>query len=197
MLFKSKKHLVGLDIGSRTIKACELVQVQQGYSLKNLAVMDIEPGIIVDGMISRPSELAGAIRALFNDHKIKEKSIALAIGGYSVIMKNISVKKTDEKAMHNSVTMEAEQYIPFDINDVNIDFHVSGKISIMLINSISFWSRQKKRSLKIMPAWWKQQGFPPVLLILMRWRCRIAMNLIMAVKIRHLPLLILGQVKPL
>ncbi len=127
MIFRKKKHLVGLDIGSRTIKACELVSAQKGYALKNLAMMDIEPGLIVDGMISRPSELSGAVRALFSQNKIKERNIALAIGGYSVIMKNISIKKTDEKSMHNSVTMEAEQYIPFDINDVNIDFHVLGQ----------------------------------------------------------------------
>ncbi|RTZ99903.1 MAG: pilus assembly protein PilM [Deltaproteobacteria bacterium] len=127
MIFRKKKHLVGLDIGSRTIKACELVQSQNGFSLKNLALMDIEPGLIVDGMISRSSELAGAVRTLFSKHKIKERNIALAIGGYSVIMKNITVKKTDEKAMHSFVTMEAEQYIPFDINDVNIDFHVLGQ----------------------------------------------------------------------
>jgi len=126
MLLSKSKHLVGLDIGSSTIKACELVHTKKGYSLKNLATAEIDSGLIVDGGISRPSELAHAIKALFNENRIRLKNVALSIGGYSVIMKNISVQKADEKALHNSITMEAEQYIPFDINDVNIDFHVLG-----------------------------------------------------------------------
>jgi len=127
MLFSKNKHIVGLDIGSSTIKACELIHTKKGYSLKNLATAEIDPGFIVDGVINQPSELAHAIRALFDENRIRERNVALAVGGYSVIMKNISVQKADEKAMHDSITMEAEQYIPFDINDVNIDFHVLGQ----------------------------------------------------------------------
>lgn len=127
MLFSKNKQLVGLDIGSSTIKACELGYSKKGYALKNLATVEIDPGFIVDGVVSQPSELARAVKALFEENRIKEKNVALAIGGYSVIMKNISVQKTDEKGMHDSVSLEAEQYIPFDINDVNIDFHVLGQ----------------------------------------------------------------------
>ncbi len=127
MLFSKSKNLVGLDIGSHTIKVCELAPAKNGYTLKNLATADIDPGLIVDGVIGQPSELAAAVRALFDENKIRERSVALAIGGYSVIMKNISVQKADKKVMHESVTMEAEQYIPFDIRDVNIDFHVLGQ----------------------------------------------------------------------
>lgn len=127
MLFGKNKHLVGLDIGSSSIKACELNHTKKGYSLRNIAIAEIDPGFIVDGVISQPSELARAISALFKENKFREKNVALAIGGYSVIMKNICVQKAEEKAMYESVTMEAEQYIPFDINDVNIDFHVLGQ----------------------------------------------------------------------
>lgn len=127
MLFSKNKQLVGLDIGSSTIKACELGYAKKGYVLKNLATVEIDPGFIVDGVISQPSELSRAVKVLFEENRIKEKNVALAVGGYSVIMKNISVQKTDEKAMHDSVSLEAEQYIPFDINDVNIDFHILGQ----------------------------------------------------------------------
>ncbi len=127
MLFSKSKNLVGLDIGSHAIKACELAPTKNGYALKNLATADIDPGLIVDGVIGQPSELAMAVRRLFDEYKIKERNVALAIGGYSVIMKNITVQKADKKVMHDSVTMEAEQYIPFDIRDVNIDFHVLGQ----------------------------------------------------------------------
>lgn len=126
MLFGKNKHLVGLDIGSSSIKACELAH-KKGYSLKNLALAEIDSGFIVDGVINQPSELALAIKTLFEENRIRERNVALAIGGYSVIMKNISAPKAEEKIMHDTVAMEAEQYIPFDINDVNIDFHILGQ----------------------------------------------------------------------
>ena len=78
MLFSKNKHLVGLDIGSSTIKACELVY-KKGYSLKNLATVEIDPGFIVDGVINQPSELAHAVRALFDENRIKERNVALAV----------------------------------------------------------------------------------------------------------------------
>jgi len=127
MLFGKKTHLVGLDIGSRTIKAGELVDTKKGFSLKNFGVIDIASGMIEEGVIKDPEAVADSIRDLFRTHNIKEQNVAISIGGYSVIVKKINVQTTTEEELQDTIQFEAEQYIPFDIADVNIDFQILGE----------------------------------------------------------------------
>jgi type IV pilus assembly protein PilM len=125
--FKKNRHLVGLDIGSRAIKAAELIDTKKGYTLKNFAVADIASGIIEDGNIQNHEELAETIRNLMDTYRFKNQNIALSIGGYSVIVKKISIQSVPEEQLQDAISLEAEQYIPFDIQDVSIDFQVLGK----------------------------------------------------------------------
>jgi len=127
MLFGPKNHLVGLDIGSRTLKAGEVSDLKKGGTLKAFGMADISPGLIEDGMIKSPEKVAESIRQLFSDHRIKEQNVAVAIGGYSVIVKKIDVQTMTEEQLQESLPLEAEQYIPYDINDVNLDFHMLGQ----------------------------------------------------------------------
>ena len=127
MLFAKKNQLVGLDIGSRTIKAAEINGLSKGGSLKNFGTIDIPPGLIEDGSIKEPERVAEAIRELFTTHKIKEQNVATSIGGYSVIVKKIEVQAISEEQLQETIHLEAEQYIPYDINDVNLDFHIIGE----------------------------------------------------------------------
>jgi type IV pilus assembly protein PilM len=126
MLFGKKDHLVGLDIGSRTIKAAEIIDTGKGRSLKRFGMVDISPGHIEDGTINEPEEVADAIKELFKTYGIKEKNVAVSIGGYSVIVKKINVQTMAEDQLQESIHYEAEQYIPFDISDVNLDFQILG-----------------------------------------------------------------------
>ena len=126
MLFGKKDNLVGLDIGSRTIKAAEISEKGVGRSLRRFGMTDISPGLIEDGAISEPEEVAEAIRGLFKSYGIREKNVALSIGGYSVIVKKINVQTMAEEQLQETINFEAEQYIPFDINDVNLDFQILG-----------------------------------------------------------------------
>lgn len=126
MLFGKKENLVGLDIGSRTIKAAEISETNNGRSLKRFGMADIQPGLIEDGAISEPEEVAESIRNLFKSYNIREKSVAISIGGYSVIVKKINVQTMAEEQLQETINFEAEQYIPFDINDVNLDFQILG-----------------------------------------------------------------------
>jgi len=126
MLFGKKENLVGLDIGSRTIKAAEISETNNGRSLKRFGMADIKPGLIEDGAISEPEEVAESIRNLFKSYNIREKSVAISIGGYSVIVKKINVQTMAEEQLQETINFEAEQYIPFDINDVNLDFQILG-----------------------------------------------------------------------
>ena len=127
MFFGKKPHLVGLDIGSRTIKAAEVVETKKGRVLKNFNTIDIEPGIIEEGAIKDPEAVSAAIRELFKNSKLKEQNVAISVGGYSVIVKKINVKTMTEDELHDTIHFEAEQYIPFDISDVNLDFQIIGE----------------------------------------------------------------------
>jgi len=124
--FKKKPHLTGLDIGSRKIKAAEIVETKRGPSLKNFAMIDIAPGAIEDGVIKDPPVVADCIKKLFRENNFKDQNVAISIGGYSVIVKKIDVKTMEEDELHNTINLEAEQYIPFDISDVNLDFQMLG-----------------------------------------------------------------------
>lgn len=127
MIFGPRNQIVGLDIGSRAIKAAEAVETKKGWELKKFGSIDIEPGAVEEGVIKNPDVLAGAINQLFDLYNIKKKNVAISIGGYSVIVKNINVQKMPEEQLVESLNFEAEQYIPFDINDVNIDFQMLGE----------------------------------------------------------------------
>ncbi len=127
MGFGSKNHLIGLDIGSRSLKAGEIVETKKGRLLKKFGMIDIPPGIIEDGVINDHEAVAEYIRQLFKKNKIKEQKVAVSIGGFSVIVKKINVQTMDEKKLQETIKLEAEQYIPFDISDVNLDFQILGE----------------------------------------------------------------------
>ena len=126
MAFGKKDTLVGLDIGSRTLKAAEILETKRGRELKRFGVTDIAHGAIEDGTINDPESVAESIRQLFKGYNIKERNVAIAIGGYSVIVKKIAVQTMDEDQLQETIHFEAEQYIPFDISDVNFDFQILG-----------------------------------------------------------------------
>ena len=126
MAFGKKTSLVGLDIGSRTIKAAEIIETKKGQVLKKFGMTDIAPGLIEEGTINDPEDVAESIRQLFKSYSIKKRNVALSIGGYSVIVKKINVQTMAEEKLQESIHFEAEQYIPFDISDVNLDFQILG-----------------------------------------------------------------------
>jgi type IV pilus assembly protein PilM len=126
MLFKSKNHLVGLDIGSKTIKVGEIQETSKGSNLVRFGALDIAPGLIEEDGIKDPQGVADSIRQLLKLYNIKEQNVAISIGGYSVIVKKIVVQTMSEEELQEKIPLEAEQYIPFDISDVNIDFQMLG-----------------------------------------------------------------------
>jgi type IV pilus assembly protein PilM len=123
-LFGRSKSLVGLDIGSSAVKAIELRQAGKGYKVAAFGTEAIPPDSIVDGAIIDGTAVIEAIRRLFATRNIKTKEVAASLSGNAVIVKKISLPTMTEAELAESIYWEAEQYIPFDIQDVNLDYQI-------------------------------------------------------------------------
>jgi type IV pilus assembly protein PilM len=124
VLFGGKKSLVGLDIGSNTVKAIELKPSGKGHKVAAIAVQPVPPDSIVDGAIIDSGAVADAVARLFANKQFKSKEVAASLSGNSVIVKKITLPLMTEAELAESIYWEAEQYIPFDIQDVNLDYEI-------------------------------------------------------------------------
>ncbi len=118
------KAVVGLDIGSSAVKAVELKPAGKGYKVAAFGSEPIPPDSIVDGAIIDGAAVADAIRRLFESHAFKTKDVAASLSGNAVIVKKINLPLMTEAELAESIYWEAEQYIPFDIQDVNLDYQI-------------------------------------------------------------------------
>lgn len=129
MIFGRKKGVIGLDIGSSSIKLVELGESKNGFKLQNLGISPLPPEAIVDGALMDSVTIIDTIRELINSTKTKTKDVVTSVSGHSVIVKKISLPLMSDAELEESIQWEAERYIPFDINDVNIDFQIFGSSS--------------------------------------------------------------------
>jgi len=118
------KSVVGLDIGSSAVKAVELKAAGKGYKVAAFAVEPVPPDSIVDGAIIDAAAVADAIKRLFESKAFKIKEVAASLSGNAVIVKKINLPVMTEAELSESIYWEAEQYIPFDIQDVNLDYQI-------------------------------------------------------------------------
>ncbi len=126
MLFKTKKDIIGIDVGSSSVKLVQLKEVKGAYHLVNIGMASLPPEAIVDNTIMDSHAVGEAIRNLVESHHIKTKNVATSISGHSVIIRKIQLPIMTEEEMEASIQWEAEQYIPFDIAEVNLDFQILG-----------------------------------------------------------------------
>src|SRR5207237_707827 len=118
------KTIVGLDVGSSSIKAVELKRGRDGIEVAHLGLEPLAPDIVVDSMIVDSGTVSTAISKLFTDNEIKSKAVATAVSGDSVIVKKISLPSMSDAELAETIEKEAAQHIPFDLADVNLDFQI-------------------------------------------------------------------------
>lgn len=123
MLVK-QKSLVGLDLGSRSIKLAELQATRKGYSLKSFHICETPSGAISGGDVLQPATVSEAIQSLMKEHKIKNKNLASNLSGSGVIVKKITMPQMEKNLVEEQIQWEAEQYIPFDISEISLDYHI-------------------------------------------------------------------------
>lgn len=126
MLFRKDKTLLGLNIGSSYIKLVELKGSGSVYTLNNFGLAALPADAIVDGTVMDTTAIINAIVNLTANLKIKKKRICTSIAGHSVIVKKITLPLMDENTIEETIHQEATQHIPYDINDVNLDFQILG-----------------------------------------------------------------------
>src|ERR671926_879264 len=122
-----KKGLVGLDIGSSSVKAVELQGKMGALSLVNLGFEGLQPDTVVDGQIMEMNGVSGVIAGLFSSHQFKTDRVAAGVSGSSVIVKNIVVPQMTREELEESIDWHAEEHIPFEIADVSLDYQVVGR----------------------------------------------------------------------
>ncbi len=133
------KQCIGLDIGSSSVKAVQLRKKGSGWALQAFGMQPLVPQTIVDGTIMDQGAVADAIRQLWARLKLKQKDVAIAIAGHSVIIKKISVPQMSAEQLALNIRNEAEHHIPFGRDDVEIDYHVtmpvnsSGQTELLLV----------------------------------------------------------------
>jgi type IV pilus assembly protein PilM len=124
-----RRALVGLDIGSSSVKAIQLDRSRRNYRLVALGIAPVHPETIVDGTIMDAPAVSSAIRQIFEENKIGVKEVAVSVSGHSVIVKKIRVPQMTKAELREGLAWEAEQHIPYAISDVNLDFQILGGTS--------------------------------------------------------------------
>jgi type IV pilus assembly protein PilM len=135
------KGLVGLDIGSSSIKAVEVVRRDKSgdFDLISLGTAALPPEAIVQGAFLNANAITDSIREAVERGKLRSKQVAVAVSGHSVIVKKVSLPAMSAEELEDQIRFEAEQYIPFDVNEVNLDFQIlsqgaaDGQMDVVLV----------------------------------------------------------------
>jgi type IV pilus assembly protein PilM len=134
------KLVLGLDIGSSSVKLVQLREKKGGFALQAFATAKLPPETIVDGALMNSAAVVQAIQELVAGQKVKAKDVAIGVRGHSVIIKKISLPRMSQEELDESIQWEAEQYIPFDVKDVHIDTQIltpegdaAGQMDVLLV----------------------------------------------------------------
>lgn len=130
-----KSSLVGLDIGSHTIKATQLNLKKTPPTIEIMGYIGLPHGTIENGEILDAQALEKALRELFSKEKITSNTVAFAVSGQSVIAKKISLPSLSEVEIQDQLSVIASQYIPFPKDEINVDFQILDEdpLNILLI----------------------------------------------------------------
>jgi len=129
-LFSKKKEVIGIDIGSSSVKLVQLKDLKGSFQLLNAGIVPLPPEAIVDNTFMDSTSIVKAIKSLVTSLGVKATDVACSISGNSVIIRKITLPFMPVEELEDQITWEAEQYIPFDINDVNMDFQILSPDSV-------------------------------------------------------------------
>ncbi|KAB0664679.1 type IV pilus assembly protein PilM [Oryzomonas japonica] len=141
-LFRKQKDVIGIDIGSSSVKLVQIKCLKDAFQLLNVGIVPLPPEAIVDNTLIDSASIVAALKSLTASLGVKVRDVACSISGNSVIIRKITLAAMPVEELEDQITWEAEQYIPFDINDVNMDFQIlspdsidSTKMNVLLVAS--------------------------------------------------------------
>jgi len=138
-LFGGRANLVGLDIGSSAVKLIRLRHASGSWELVAFTMGQLPPDAVVEGRIMNFTAVVERIRELVREADVKDAECCLAVSGSSVIIKKLSLPEMTRAELDESIMWEAEQYIPFDIKDVNVDVQIlnpragQGQMDVLMV----------------------------------------------------------------
>lgn len=119
---KKEELVVGIDIGTHAVKVCQLQKVAKGYRLLAAGSAALPAEAVEDGVLNEAEAVGKVVSVLLKNLKIRNRKVGISISGYSVIVKKINLETMSDGELGKHLATEAEQYIPFDVNDVYLDF---------------------------------------------------------------------------
>lgn len=127
-IFSGQKRLVGLDIGSSSLKLAEIISSSKGHYLNRFSEVSLPKGIIADGVLVDPASLSIKIKEIFKHASWGKKGVVTSIAGSSVIVKKVTLQQMNEAEFRELIHDEAGKYLPFDnMDDVYYDFQILGE----------------------------------------------------------------------
>jgi type IV pilus assembly protein PilM len=126
-LSQKKPPLIGLDISSTSVKLLELSKTGSTYRIEGIGVEPLPVNAVVEKNIVEIEAVSESVKRALNKSKVKSKYVAIAVAGSSVITKKITMPANlSEEEMEGQIQLEADQYIPYPLEEVNLDFQVLG-----------------------------------------------------------------------
>ncbi len=137
-LISGQATAAGLSIGSSSVKLIELKKTRKGFSFLHFGVVQLPEEAVVNREIMNSIVVSESVKNLTKEMGLKTKNICSGLSGSSMIIKRITVEVPSERELRSQIFWEAEQYLPFDVSDVYMDYHVisrskTGKTDAILV----------------------------------------------------------------
>jgi type IV pilus assembly protein PilM len=127
-IFAGKKQLVGLDVGSGSLKLAEILETKTGYLLNHFSEISLDKGTIEDGILVDPDALTEKVKILFKGTGLQGKALVVSLSGHAAIAKRVTFPTMEDTELRDMIHDEANKYLPFDnMDDVNYDFQILGQ----------------------------------------------------------------------
>ena len=142
MFGRRNRSLVGLDIGSSAVKVVELRPNGTAFTLVAVGIEPLPHESVIDGAVADAGVVSEAIRRLYERLSVKTREVSVSLSGHAVIAQKILFPPMPDEELRSSIQWEARQHIPFDSNDVNVDYQVmedsvagsdSGQLNVLLV----------------------------------------------------------------
>lgn len=124
MFLSAKTPLLAVDIGSNSIKVGRLLGTPGKFELSNFGMMPLDPESVVEGVVQDEDHVVDALTRLVHAENVDTPYAVASVAGEAVMIKKIKVPMMSKEELEEFIPQEAEQYIPFDIDDVRIDFQI-------------------------------------------------------------------------